>query len=48
MSGWDNIELESDNPVFWICYHACMLYMHGVLTYEDFMKIYHEQTANEI
>ena len=35
-----NCTNETDNPRFWICWHACMLYLHGVFSYEQFDKIY--------
>jgi hypothetical protein len=42
MSGWIEIRNETDNPEFWICYHACMLFIFEVITYETFMSIYNK------
>jgi hypothetical protein len=43
MSIWEAQDHESKNPSFWICWHACMLFLHGILTYEQFEKIYNSQ-----
>lgn len=37
---WVDRPSELENQPFWICYHACMLFLHGVLTYKQFNKIY--------
>jgi hypothetical protein len=38
---------ETNNEPFWICYHAVMLFLHGVITKEDFDKIYKQQTLKQ-
>jgi hypothetical protein len=38
---------ETNNQSFWICYHAVMLFLHGVITKEDFDKIYKQQTLKQ-
>lgn len=43
-SVWE-IEPESENPQFWICYHAAMLFFHGIFTYEQFDEIYKKITT---
>ena len=40
MSIWDEIKPESEKPEFWICYHACMLFLHGIINLETFNSIY--------
>lgn len=46
MSIWhDNIK-EYRNPEFWICYHACMLFLHGIFTYDQFNEIYKKQNKS--
>lgn len=39
MSAWNPAD-ETNNPAFWICWHACMLFLHGVITKETFDSIY--------
>lgn len=39
---WDTID-ETENQPFWICWHACMLFLHGVITKQEFDKIYNDQ-----
>lgn len=41
---WNNIPDETDNAKFWICWHACMLFLHGVISYNEFEKIYNSHS----
>lgn len=40
---WDNTS-ESEDSAFWICWHACMLFLHGVITKSEFDKIYNKHS----
>lgn len=40
--GWQPINDETTNSPFWICWHACMLYLHGVISYQAFEEIYNK------
>ncbi len=40
---WEQTIDETKNPVFWICWHAAMLFLHGVISYEQFNEIYDNQ-----
>jgi len=46
MSNWSTVD-ETKDEDFWICYHACMLFLHGVISYEDFKNIYNQQTQKQ-
>lgn len=35
MNIWEVRPSELDNAPFWICYHAVMLWLHGVISKED-------------
>lgn len=40
---WETVD-ETKNASFWICWHACMLFLHGVITKSQFDEIYNTQT----
>lgn len=39
-NGWKEVTDETKNAPFWICWHAGMLFLHGVITIETFNSIY--------
>ena len=41
MSGWD-LKDETTNAPFWICWHACMLFLHGAITKDEFDEVYNK------
>lgn len=41
---WYDKPSELENQPFWICYHACMLFLHGVFTYDQFEEVYKDQS----
>jgi hypothetical protein len=36
---------ETKNSPFWICWHAGMLFLHGVITYQAFENIYNKYSG---
>jgi len=45
---WIDRPCETENPIFWICYHATMLFIHGAMTYQQLDEIYVRYTNKSI
>lgn len=43
--GWADPVDETKNEPFWICYHACMLFLHGAFTKEQFDQVYNKYSG---